>query len=203
MRDTLQQFDALQHYVPQRDMVPTNKEGIYVRADEARKIVEAQAAEITTLNSRLQHQSQNRVKAFASEVEADVRITQELKRLRLANAELNARLGERTLDHIKASARDVAEIQRLRVELDALKRRIVKPLKWVEATRRTCASTDHAQYEIVRLNKSVSLHTRVQGKDWEFTNCDSLDHAKRIAEDLHRDAVLALLETEEKEVSHD
>lgn len=40
------------------------------------------------------------------------------------NEELNARLAERTQDHLKASERDVAEIQRLRVENDALKRRL-------------------------------------------------------------------------------
>jgi len=124
---------------------------------------------------------------------------------RAAVSELNARLEERAQDHIKASARDVAEIQRLRIELDALKRRVVKPLEWGEEQsvagmrmRWQIAIAGGVRYEANYDNGVYRLYII---DDWAGIGKDaheatSLDRAKRIAEDLHREAVLALLEKE-------
>lgn len=53
MSTALQQFDALQHYVPLRAMIPTIGGGEYVLAADARKIIAQREAEIEKLKGGL------------------------------------------------------------------------------------------------------------------------------------------------------
>lgn len=53
MSPALQKFDALQHYVPLRAIIPTSNGGEYVRADEARKLIEELDEELARLRRKI------------------------------------------------------------------------------------------------------------------------------------------------------
>jgi len=122
---------------------------------------------------------------------------------RAAVSELNARLEERAQDYIKASARDVAEIQRLRVELDAIKRRIVKPLRWfhnaddVADANISRADGINCEYVVVhRIAGGYDVAVWINSRIAKKVDGASMQACRDIAEDLHCEAVLARLETE-------